>query len=185
MVAVILKKTFFWVSNLLFQELLSNQYSIQLLYFLERTLQLIGLLIQSNKFISSPIIHFIIITIVHLLDCQVDQNHLFKNGQLSHRIFINITIKRLFLLSPEVVNGLVNVTRPSNLIGRQIKFSLIWSLAPKIAKSSFLILLMWCQLYYKIGLQKLALSIHVSIAKSHFLSLRIYIVSNLFHSEMQ
>ena len=96
---------------------------------------------------------------------KVAQYHRFTNGQLSRLIFINIMMKFVSQLSPEVVNGImVNVVLVIKVTGHLIKYFSIWGVVMRVASSCMTTLSITFQQSLQIGLLILALSIRVYIS---------------------
>ena len=118
---------------------------------------LAGLLNLSNKFNFTLTIDFIIMVTKPIMVQKVALYHRFTDGQLSRVIFIDIMIKLVSLLSPEVVNGMgLNVEQVIKATGRLIKYFSIWAVAMRVASSCMTKLLTTFQQSFKTGRLKLA-----------------------------
>lgn len=126
---------------------------------------LAGLLTLSNKFNFTLTIDFIIMVTELIMVQKVPPYHRFTDGKLSRVIFIDIMIKLVSLLSPEVANGMVaNAEQVIKTTGRLIKYFSIWEVAMRVASSCMTTLSTTFQQSFKTGRLKLALSIQVHIS---------------------
>lgn len=103
-------------------------------YSQEQIQMLAGFLNLSNKFNFTLTIDFIIMVTEPIMVQKVALYHRFTDGKLGRVIFIDIMIKLVPLLSPEVVNGMVvNVEQVTKVTGRSIKYFSIWEVAMRVA----------------------------------------------------
>ena len=125
---------------------------------------LAGSLTLSNKFNFILTINFIILVTGPRMVPKVVQYHRFTNGHLNRLIFIDIMMKLVSQLSPEVVNGIMmNVVLVIKATGRLIKYFSIWGVVMRVARSCMMTLSTTFQRSLQNGRLKLASSIRVHI----------------------